>query len=83
MIQNKCLPRIIEFDDLDSLSDSADKKSEAPTVAKPTMIVNIPSQWRTDTSRRTNIFEKIAVKIITAPESKINKILKLIIFNKI
>lgn len=54
--------------------DSVDKKSEAPTVAKPNIIVNIPNQWRRDTSRWTNTLEKIAVKIITAPESNVNKI---------
>lgn len=53
------------------LFDSDDKKSDAPTVAKPIIIVNIPNQWRINTSRWTNNFESIAVNIITAPEWKV------------
>jgi len=51
--------------------ESDDNKSDTPTVANPIIIVNMPNQWRTDTSRWTNIFENIAVKIITAPKNKI------------
>lgn len=47
--------------------DSDDNKSDIPTVASPMIIVNMPNQCRTDTCRCTNIFENIAVKIITAP----------------
>lgn len=65
------LPRIIWFVDLSF--DLDDKKSDVPTVAKPTIIVNMPNQWRMDTSRWTNIFENKAVNIITEPKIKLNK----------
>jgi len=59
------LPRMMSLVDFEF--EPADNKSDIPTVANPIIIVNMPNQWRTDTCRCTNIFENIAVKIITAP----------------
>lgn len=58
---------------LDLEFDPVDNRSDIPTVANPMIIVNMPNQWRTDTSRWTKSFENIAVNIITAPKRKINK----------
>lgn len=67
---NKLLPRIIWLkENLESAP--VDNKSDTPTVPKPIIIVNIPNQWRTDTCRCTNIFENIAVKIMTEPKTNI------------
>lgn len=41
------LPRMMSLVDFEF--ESADNKSDIPTVANPIIIVNMPNQWRTDT----------------------------------